>query len=313
MHTLVSQGVAGTHLALVIQALSHVGCECGTVRAYAKQFTLPLCRNRGKVSNLFFKDELVLGDKVRHFASDVLGMVPLLYTFLIDKIKSKRVLEDHIRCFSHLHQILSILKRGIIDDVIHDTLLKVIVAHAKAFLALYGEQHAKIKFHHLYHIPEDLLRLLRMVSCFATERKNKEAIEISNASDAKIERTATIAFLNRTINNWTANVNMCKHAYLHGGGTVVQKRATSVCLPCGDVRRNDMVLLLNGALGKVVDFWHMSSDDSMVVRVHVHKHLESVYFASLPCAVIFASIDDIVEPVAFHDSSNRIVACLPLV
>ena len=83
MHTLVSNGVAGSHLALMCQALIHVGCSLEIIRTYIKRFTLPWTRNHGKISDMYFKDALMETDHVRHFASDVLGMVPLLTSFLL--------------------------------------------------------------------------------------------------------------------------------------------------------------------------------------------------------------------------------------
>ena len=69
-------------------ALADVGISIEIVQTYAQKFTLPRSRG-GKCSDLYFKAELVTTDHVRHFASDVLGMVPIMHAFLQEKIKIK--------------------------------------------------------------------------------------------------------------------------------------------------------------------------------------------------------------------------------
>jgi len=54
------------------------------VQSYAQKFTLP--RSRGsKASDLYFKPARVTTDHVKRFASDVLGMVCIMYAFLVEK------------------------------------------------------------------------------------------------------------------------------------------------------------------------------------------------------------------------------------
>ena len=319
MHTLVSNGVAGTHLALLCQAIKGVGCDIEVVRAYAQKFTLPYGRNRGKVSNLCFKPELLETDHVRHFASDVLTMIPIMYAFLIDKIKPRGWLASHIVCFEALHVIISILRGGEMSVAIHGTLLGQIIKHNTLFLELYGNEHAKIKFHHLFHLPDDMLYLGGCYSCFPTERKNKDAIAVSVATDRKVERTSTIAFLQRTAAHFVGNDDACTAAHLHSivqlsmGGTLFC-RSVFATLPCGDVHVNDMLLIVDGSLGKVIDFWQRDGDADVVVRMDMHSQTgnDKLSFASASHAQVFESMSRICEPVAWHATSSKIVACIPL-
>jgi hypothetical protein len=317
MHTLCSNGVAGTHIALVCQALADVGVDVGIVRMYAHTFTLPKARNRGRVSDLFFKDELMSADHVRHFAGDVLGMVPLLHAFLEDKIKDRHVLAGNIECFSLLNAIIAIMRRGSMDRAIHRKLLQCIVQHNTMFVDLYGNTHAKIKFHHLMHIPDDMLRLGSCLSCFPTERKNKDALAVSEASNMDIEKTSIIAFLHQTISRWCGNTNLCKSAYLRNGVTMSMP-STSIpmngsivaCLPCGDVHAGDMVILVNGQLASIIDFWE--SDGTMLVRASVHNHIRGLQFESHPYYEVIDDVAIIVEPVAFYNADGKLIAAIPL-
>ena len=70
------------------------------------------------------------------------------------------------------------------------------------FLKLYTDKKVKIQFHHVYHIAEDMFYLLSCLSCFPAERKNKDAIAVSVATDRTVERTSVISFLHRTLKHW---------------------------------------------------------------------------------------------------------------
>ena len=195
--------------------------------------------------------------------------------------------------------------------------MDIIVKHNTLFLALYGDSVAKIKFHHLYHLPDDLLRVGSALSCFPTERKNKDALAVSVATDHTIARSSIIAFLHRTIKHWRTAEAACKRIHPYSGRLVMQGgeamvHCTSACLHCGDVHKRDMVLLLDGSLGVVFEFWQRVADKEMVVRLHVHKSLGGIRFAPRPDADVFVSVDEVVEPVGFYTASDHIVACVPL-
>ncbi len=213
MHTLVSNGVAGTHLALVCGALAAIGIKVHVVQQYAQQFHLPQSRG-GKPSDLYFKDDLMMTDHVRHFASDVLGMVTIMYAFLQEKIAPRGVLMSNIECFTYLYMIICILRRGEISQTIHDTLLDLCVKHNKLFLELYGNTHAKIKFHHLYHLARTMLYMHSCLSCFPTERKNKDALAVSVATDKAMERTSVVSFLHKTLKHWERHATCCTEMFL---------------------------------------------------------------------------------------------------
>jgi hypothetical protein len=240
------------------------------------------------VSELYFKDEMMASDHVRHFASDVLGMVTIMYAFLMEKARPRGWLPRHIECFEALFAILCILRRGDMTDAIHSSLSRLILKHNTLFLELYGEKNAKIKFHHVYHIPDDMLGMECCLSCFPTERKNKDAKHAANASDKDMERTATIAFLNKAIEYWDGNDAACQASSLHGP---VQKlmmflhdrsimpeafsRSAAATLPCGEAFPSDMMLLQDGSLGQVIDFWGRDDNNpaDIVVGCNIHRRM----------------------------------------
>ena len=314
MHTYVSNGVAGTHLSLLIGALHSIGITIDIIRVYAQKFTLP--RSRGtKVSELFFKDALVLTDHVRHFASDVLGMVSILFAFACEKVRPRGLLQLNIDCFEALYKILCILRKGEMNESIHAVLTSLVVYHNRVFIELYGEEHCKIKFHHSYHIPNDMLYLLQCLSCFPTERKNKDALAVAVATDKSIEKTAVISFLHRTLAHW-GDTQCCEEMYLHKpralmlhGQTVYNSQ--SATLRIGDVYVGDVVLLLDGSIGKVISLWR--NDDVIYAGVEVHNAIPEspMLFELAGRGVDFIDCRLFVELVAWYSKAHAMLAILP--
>ena len=315
MHTFVSGGVAGTHLAKICGALHDIGIGIEIVHTYAQNFKLPRCRSNGKVSDLYFKANLVVTDHVKMFAGDVLGMVCIMYAFLIDKIQPRGLLETNIECFAALFVMLSILRRGDMSNAIHITLTAITMKHNRLFLDLYGDKDAKIKFHHTYHIPDDMLYLMKCLSCFPAERKNKDAIAVSNASTTHIEKASVIAFLHRTIDYWNDS-KACHEIYLNDPRAVALhgqrlSKAASATLTCGEVHINDMVFLFDGSIGKVRSFYQHG--DCLSVGVDVHKAIShaKLLFEIDAHDVQFIDARSIVEQVFWYANATGIIAVFP--
>jgi len=315
MHTLVSNGVAGTHLACICQALDAAGIPLNIVQAYSHKFVLPRSRG-GKPSNLYFKDALMATDHVRHFASDVLGMVTILYCFLVEKVRPRNMLDErNITCFVYLYQILCILRRGDIDEAISATLHDVILKHNTLFLELYGNRVVKIKFHHMYHLARDMLYLLGCLSCFPTERKNKEAIAVSTATDCTVERTSVIAFLQRTLNHWKCHIHTCSEMYLHDEKvTHVQGLKMSFAragtFKCGDLHAQDVAYFQDDILGTVLSFWKF--DGRIFITINRHRRVPNTMQWDLAANdVQFIDAELLIEPVFWYAKATSIFVAVP--
>jgi hypothetical protein len=317
MHTLMSNGVAGTQLALLCQALLSVGCGLSVVRTYAKQFNNP--RARGKVNNMFFKDELMCTDHVRHFASDVLGMYPLMYAFLVEKIGPRGWLPRHIECFNAMYAIICILRRGSMTKDITRRLKELVETHARLFLDIYGSTSAKIKFHHLYDLADDLRRLGKVVGCFVTERKHKDVIAVTTSLSRHIERTAICSLLQSSLTHWAEHPDACKPMYLVRAKYLDDSqrlaRSEEAILPCGTVFAKDMVVLQDGSVAKIVDFWQAEDHDDILVRVeqHVTDNNLPLRWMRTTGANVILHVTSIVEPIAWYcPSSNIVVVAMPV-
>ena len=89
-HTLLSSGVAGSHVAALMnnlrnsKTLKRAGITLDTLRQYAAHFITP--RTRGKLNENWFHTQFLEKDHVKAFASDVMAMVPILDAFMQDII-----------------------------------------------------------------------------------------------------------------------------------------------------------------------------------------------------------------------------------
>ena len=314
MHTLVSNGVAGSHLAQLCAALSTVGCTTEIVQKYASLWKLA----HGRVSNLYFKDELISTDHVKHGASDQLGMIPIMYAFLHEKILPLGVLDKNIECWTLLWKITCVLRRGDMNDTICQTLRTLIVQHNTLCLELCGDAPFKVKFHHLYHLPDDMFGLNKIISCFVTERKNKDAIAVSVATDKAFEKSATISFLHRTIKHWSNNLEATQESYLLKPRAIMLHgqwvdHSTSAVLPCGELHQRQMVALRNGDIGAIVDFWQDAAKQIAVqIEVHMRVPNEQIYFELEPSSVVFLSSGAINEPISWYATSTKLVVSMPM-
>ena len=315
MHTLVSDGVTSTEIALLVQAFCVFGINTTFIQQWSQQLTYPH-KIEGNPKR-FFKPELMTTDHVKHFAGDVITMAFLLIGFAVENILSdddvvKNALDGHVECFRYMFIIICILRRGEMTQRIADRLRDVVVEHARLFLRLYGDAHAKPKFHHLYHLAEDSLYMLQCLSCFPTERKNKDALDIANATDREMEKTAVIKFLHQTVAHWGAD--LCLESYLGDSHSLDDTNvftSKSATLKGGLVNSGDLVALIDGRVGQVVSFYQCDDDDIIYAQLEAHRRISDFYF-ELDFEMVFVEVALIVESLIWKKTSGSIFAIVPL-
>ena len=267
-HTYCSNGVASSHLAAALHAI----CKCpilkraeinlDTVTEYCSHFVVP--RAHGKINKYWFDVKYLANDKVRHFASDVLHMVPCLLAFMVDVIKPKKVLLKHIEALDALNKVLSgFLHAGPVTAEKRDELQGLVDRHRSLFRMLYGIDFVKIKFHHAGHIPQDLWKIGHALSCFPLERKHRSIKSKIVYVFRNVEMTTTKDFVNHVIQQFSENRFQFKEYWLENPKPLVfDNRLASVddrpvsvedCLhvslhahtPVGEMHRDDVVLVLH--------------------------------------------------------------------
>ena len=195
-HTLVSGGVAELQLAAILTLMhkSKPPIHMDLVSTYAQKYTLP--KSRGKVHPNWFNAAFVSCDHVKHFSSDVLAMYPLMNAFLIDIVLPQKRFIDHIECFGLMTRILGVLSLSCDTSIaIYNELKSLIAEHHLMFEQLYPEL-VKVKYHHMGHLPDDLLHIGKLISCFCTERKHKDVKMMVLHVFRNVEHTTTVDFVN---------------------------------------------------------------------------------------------------------------------
>ena len=167
-------------------------------------------------------------------------------------------MDKHIECFMLLVQItIIVMSSGDATASIIAALRVAINRHASIFHELYRDpKHFKVKYHHLLHLADDLLRVGKMLSCFPMERKHKD-IKVQMVNSFKsVERTTVYSYLNATITAIITGQTQFRSEYLLDP---VDGRSSKAVLPIGKVCKDDMVVFSLDAraiqaLGKVVQF-----------------------------------------------------------
>ena len=310
MHTCSSNGVAGTEIARTVQALTTVKVPLAAVQTFAKKWVLP--RALGKVSDLVFQESLIDSDHVRHFASDVLVMVWLMHAFLSEKIAHRNMIPDHIKCFSLLYDIMTMLRRGGPSTT---RLREKIVAHGVLFVRLFGNDAVKIKFHHLYHLPGDIEWMGTWLTCFVFERKHYDLKVTAKEIHKHIEHTVVNDILNQTVHGFLTQPKAFMHRYLIKPSDAVVGQlellaATSAVFECGTLHQDDVVMLRDGSVARVVEFVQHTSDQSIVVRLIRYSKVSNTLWA-VRFTVTTVDADLIVEAIPYYNVDGSHIRTVP--
>ena len=162
--------------------------------------------------------------------------------------------------FTALRRILEILCKGPEKSLQHVRLLREsIVDHHVLFATLYPSG-VRPKLHQALHIPENMQSLGALLSCFPTERKRRTVKSAALHVFRHYEHTVLLDMLNVHIDYFsdeTVYEEMCLRPPLrrwqHEGLALL--RSETAQLPCGEVRKGDLVLCRNGEVAEVLAFW----------------------------------------------------------
>ena len=282
-HTLCSNGVAGTEIAAILgvmqanAALKARNIVLDTLEKYCAKFTMPSEHSSNK--NWFSKKHIA-PDHVKHFASDILCMVPLLYSFFTRVVAPLGHMADNITCFGLLYKILSILQcTYVLTAEKYAELRRAVDEHHQLFKRLYPN-HIKVKFHHLLHLPEDLQHLGLVLSCFVTERKHRDWKRTSIWAFRHVEHQSTFDFVNYCVQEFVSGRFSFKPVYLVNPEQLVDVWSvswTAITL-AGCVRRGDVVVVISREgehrVGECLRFWQR--DDDSFIEVLCYRRISKV-------------------------------------
>ena len=254
-HTLFSTGVAESEVAAVVIELKKHGWSLEDFKRYSMEYIVP--KRSNKVNPNWFKETMFSHFGTKHFAGDMISVVLLLGAFLEDEV-TPGLMEKHIKCFLLLVVITSIVMSG--GDATPSVIAALRIAvdkHAAIYREIYDEpRYYKIKWHHLLHLPDDLRRMGKLLSCFPMERKHKDIKVQMLTSFRSVERSTVYGYLNASITSMLNGQTRWSDEHLLNAA---DGRSLQAKLSTGRVCSGDIVLFTvgargNRALGKVREF-----------------------------------------------------------
>ena len=298
MHMIASNGFASTEIARIMYELSDIGISTAIVTRFAMRFTLP--QKFGRVQASWFSDTRNHEDNNSSFASEILTIVPILTCFLVDKVLPTGVLQANIRCFQILDRLISLIAMGpegampYIDELKH-----LVGRHHTLFAQLYS-QYVKPKFHHALHMYDNMLWVRKLLSCFVTERKHRSAKAAALYVYRHIEHTVTVDLVNKHCEAMAGELSLYMREFLvHPKEITIGgqrfETATRAVMPCGEVRRADLVFLRTGVVGEVIRFWKF--DSNFIAQIAGYSSVggsTKLWDSSVP-QPFFVGSDDIID------------------
>ena len=281
-HTMVGGGVANVECARALAACKKLGITIDVVSSFLLKFVLP--KVHGKVDPNWMSVKR-LGKKwasLQSFSSSMLSIIPIFALFLCEVVGGdvSHPLHDHMQCFWCLRMIVGILQLGPSNAMNHvERIRRLIREHAELFVKLYPG-HEKPKFHHLFHIVDNMLFLGKLLSCFVTERKHRTTKRCALFVFRCIDNVVVKEMLSRQCEQIRSGsesifsaVYLTRSKSFNFAGAVFH-RACGAVLPCGSVHAGDFVWLETNVVALVIAFWKADSAEHTSVQVNTYNRLD---------------------------------------
>ena len=196
MHTFAaSSGVCQYEVQAFSSRLVDNGGSLETLDKYAARFTWPAPGR--KLPSRYFRDRVGSGHQFcKGFAAETITAVLVLSQLVATAWEDVGAGPMARECESMrlLHSIIDILRDHAGAQRV-DTLEAALQAHHDAFLDCYGAELSKQKMHYAFHLPKCIRDHNGIFSCFAMERKHKDAKSIVAHNGRRPAETALVRSL----------------------------------------------------------------------------------------------------------------------
>ena len=165
-------------------------------------------------------------------------MIPIMNTFLQDEIWKYGIMNEHVRCFAFVEELVAYLSLGPHAAMRHVARIKdLILEHGELFVKLYPDQ-VRPKFHHLYHIIDNMEFVNALIA---------RAVLTKDAT----RETRIVALCNRQCTRLTSRCSTLLPRFLIMPTSSEAKpeleTSQSAFLPIGKVHNDDVVFLRDGS------------------------------------------------------------------
>ena len=321
MHVFCSDGVANNEIARVLHTLkSECNLTVDDVDEWARMIVLP--RHHGKVSIVWFSAHRLLDRKMRGFASEILTMVVLLHTYLVEVVQPMGAMPREIKCIGILKSIIDIMKLGAHGSMPHiERLRSLLHEHHTLYTTLYQTvpYAFKPKYHQALHIPSNMETWDILLSCWTTERKNKDLKAACGTVYTHMEHVTTSSMVAQQIQHFERN-----HRGMLDKFTLIDPHISSIegviatslhaRLPCGHVHAGDIIVIRPFGVARVHRFFNIP-DVSCYVQIErfVRVGTSDETWRSSDTGVCAIVVDDVVCPVMYRQTPPVYKVILPTV
>lgn len=333
MHTMAVAGNANVELQQIIRKVRAAGVSLEQMQAFIDLYNLP--KAYGKVHSEWLSIKRVGKGEERDgwkgFSGEVITLVPLMLDFLLVVVVPLSVVDPaHVECFRLLDKLLKLFKLGPRSAAARLADIEITIQqHGDLFVQLYKDV-VKPKFHYLYHIPDHIRSIGKLLSCFATERRHRTAKTPAAYIFNHFESTLTKTQLCRIVGNLSATsfvptylLNRCDlpaHAAqclqeILPGLSGPCSFSASARLLCGTVHRGDVVMLTNKRVGDVMKFFDCTVDGVrsiwllVGIRFRINDQRHSIGTDFVQCV----SASDVIDTLVWAPDGDYIRVLLPSV
>ena len=301
MHIMVSAGTANAQTHALAKAMKKERLPTSLIQTYSLEYKLPA--KYGKVSPEWTAAARFDGKDFSSFASPMLTLVPIIGAFLVDYVRPRGIMGDHIECWLLLVDILGLLSCGgsravqymdVLEDLIH--------RHHELYVALYP-QTVKPKWHHMLHLAQQYRSMEKIISCFVTERKHRSLKRAALYVFRHLEHTSLADLLTQQCEQIIDGHSLFQREFLVHPTTVEVfgtslTRSSIAVLECGNIHARDVIYVDGGQLARITGFWRAESG---VITAHCTacEHVGGYKYRDSE-TVIFVKSQTIIDAVAYR-------------
>ena len=306
-HMLLSGGMAGTEIALLLQCLADEGVSHSHVTAFAAAIVLPVAD--GKVDPLWFDPSRTLADQMRTpSASDHITMVSIMDAFLEDAVRPTGMLSMQTDSFRVLAALIDHLTLGAEAAMAKiDSIEALVSSHHNLFARCYLS-HLKPKAHNMLHLTQNMMHIGRLMSCFVTERKHRSVKAAALHTFRHMEKTVLQDLCNRTVEQMRADDCLYKESYLIGGKSVAGndnvRTSLRANLVCGQITATDIVRLKSEEFARGSCFFER--DNNIIVQVEKLPKLRPGWCEAVGFEIAFIDCRELRQAAPFAIAGNNL-------
>ena len=255
--------------------------------------------------------------QMRCFASEILTLSPILLAFF-EETRAAALLPRHYRCWELMVRILHICSIGPRQGAsLSRALRESIIEHHNLYRALYTQEGSvKPKWHHMLHLQEDTDHLGALLTCFVTERKHRSVKRKGLWTFRHYEHTLIADVLNADIGKALevdAYKPMCLTSPIDHPGLRGLRMSLAARLPCGEIKKDDIVACRGGIVVEAKAFWSNSDDDNHIIMQTTSLVVSADHRRSFRRTedTTFVDVEDVMQAVAWVSLDGLVRPVLP--